>query len=51
MLSAMIRIAVFLLKLIVRGLRAACRSRADLVIENLALRQQVTALRQAVPVS
>jgi len=45
----MIRIAVFLLKLIVRGLHAACRSRADLVIENLALRQQVTALKQARP--
>jgi len=49
MLPAMIRIVVFLISVVVRGLRAACRSRADLVIENLALRQQVTALKQARP--
>ena len=48
-LPAMIRIAVFLISVVVRGLHAACRSRADLVIENLALRQQVTALQQVRP--
>jgi hypothetical protein len=35
---------VFLLTLLVRLLRAACKSRDELVLENLALRQQVTAL-------
>jgi len=49
MLASMIRIAVFLISVVVRGLRAACRSRADLAIENLVLRQQVTALKQARP--
>ena len=49
MLPTMIRIAVFLIAVIVRGLRVTCRSRADLVIENLALRQQVTALKQDRP--
>ena len=47
MFAAMIRIVVFLIAVVVRGLCAACRSRADLVIENLVLRQQVTALKQA----
>jgi len=42
----MIRIVVFLISVVVRGLHAACRARADLVIENLALRQQVTALKK-----
>ena len=36
---------VFLLILLVRLLRAACQSRDELVLENLALRQQVTALK------
>jgi len=45
----MIRIFIFLTATIVRGLRAACRSKADLVLENLALRQQVTALKQQRP--
>jgi transposase InsO family protein len=36
---------VFLLTLLVRLLRAACKSRDELVLENLALRQQVTALK------
>ncbi len=49
MLPSMIRIIVFLIAIVVRGLRAACHSRADLVIENLALRQQLTALKQARP--
>ncbi len=43
------RTVVFLISVVVRGIRAACRSRADLVIENLALSQQVTALKQARP--
>ena len=49
MLPTMIRMVVFLIAVVVRGLRTACRSRADLVIENLALRQQVTALKQTRP--
>ena len=36
---------IFLLTLLVRLLRAACKSRDELVLENLALRQQVTALK------
>jgi hypothetical protein len=35
---------IFFLTLLVRLLRAACKSRDDLVLENLALRQQVAAL-------
>lgn len=49
MLRAMIRTVAFLIAILVRVLRAACRSRADLVLENLALKQQVTALKQARP--
>ncbi len=41
----MLRFFVFLVTLVVRAVRAVCRSRADLVIETLALRQQVTALK------
>ena len=40
---------VFLVSLGARAIRAMCRRRADLVIENLALRQQVTALKQERP--
>jgi len=36
---------IFLLTLLVRLLRAACKSRDELVLENLALRQQVGALK------
>jgi len=36
---------IFLLRQLVRLLRAACKSRDELVLENLALRQQVTALK------
>jgi len=36
---------VFLLTLLVRLLRAICKPRNELVLENLALRQQVTALK------
>ena len=49
MLHTMIRIVVFLIAVVVRGLRVACRQKADLVIENLALCQQVTALKQERP--
>ena len=43
------RFIVFLVALVVGAIRAICRSGADLVIENLALRQQVTALKQQRP--
>jgi len=36
---------IFLLTLLVRLLRGACKSREELILENLALRQQVTALK------
>jgi transposase InsO family protein len=39
------RTFIFLLTLVVRLLRAACKSRDELVLEHLALRQQVTALK------
>ncbi len=45
----MCRFFVFLVMLVFGAVRAACRSRADLVVENLALRQQVTALKQRRP--
>ena len=47
--AAMLRILIFLVTLRARALRAMCRRRADLVIENLALRQQVTALKKQRP--
>jgi hypothetical protein len=40
----MVRLLVFLITFAVRVLRAALRSRANLVIENVALRQQVASL-------
>ena len=40
----MARLLVFLISITVRVLRAVIRSRADLVIENVALRQQVATL-------
>ncbi len=40
----MLRVLIFLVSLGARVARAMCRRRADLVMENLALRQQVTAL-------
>ncbi len=40
---------VFLLTLIIQALQTACRSKGELVLENLALRQQVTALKQQRP--
>lgn len=41
----MYRLLIFLVTLGARAIRAICRSRADLVIENLALQQQVAALK------
>jgi len=40
---------IFLVTLLVRLLRAACKSRDELMLENLALRQQVTTLRLGRP--
>ncbi len=45
----MLRVLIFLVSLGARGLRAICRRRADLVMENLALRQQVMALKKERP--
>ncbi len=45
----MLRVLIFLVSLGARALRAMCRRRADLVIENLALRQQVTMLKKERP--
>ena len=45
----MLRVLIFLVSLGARAIRAMCRCRADLVIENLALRQQVTALKKERP--
>jgi hypothetical protein len=42
----MLRVLIFVVSLGARALRAMCRRRADLVIENLALRQQVAALKK-----
>ena len=45
----MLRVLIFLVSLGTRAIRTMCRRRADLVIENLALRQQVTALKKERP--
>ena len=45
----MFNVVVFLVSLGVRVIRAMCRRRADLVLENVALRQQVTALKKERP--
>ena len=45
----MLRALIFLVTLGARALLAMCRRRADLVIENLALRQHVTALNKERP--
>ena len=45
----MLRALILLVTLGARALRAVCRRRADLVIEDLALRQQVTALKKERP--
>ena len=44
--AAMFRLLMFLMTLGVRALRAIFRTREELLIENLALRQQVTALKK-----
>ena len=43
------RFFVFLVTLVFCAVKAICRSRSDLVLENLALRQQVTTLKQRRP--
>ena len=45
----MLRVFVVLVSPGVRMLRAVCRRRADIVMENLALRQQATALKKERP--
>ena len=45
----MLRVLIFLVYLGALAARAFCRRRADLVIENLALRQQVTTLKKERP--
>ena len=45
----MLRVLIFFVSLGARALRAMCRRRADLVMENLALRQQVTAFKKERP--
>ena len=45
----MLRVLIFIISLGARAIRAMCRRRADLVIENLALRQQVTVLKKERP--
>ncbi len=45
----MLRVLIFLVSLGARALRVMCRRRADLVIEILALRQQVTSLKKEHP--
>jgi len=45
----MLRVLIFVVSLGARALRAMCRRRADLVIESLALQQQVTALKKERP--
>ncbi len=45
----MLRVLIFLVSLGTRAIRTMCRRGADLVIENLALRQQVTALKKERP--
>ena len=45
----MLNVVVFLVSLGVRAILAMCRRCADLVLENVALRQQVTALKKERP--
>ena len=45
----MLRVLIFVVSLGARALRAMCRRRADLVLENLALRQQVMVLKKERP--
>ena len=43
------RVLLFVLKLVVQTIRALARSRASLVLENLALQQQVAVLTRERP--
>ncbi len=45
----MLRVLIFLVSVGALAIRALCRRRADLMIEDLALRQQVTALKKERP--
>jgi hypothetical protein len=45
----MLDVVIFLVSLGARAIRAICRCRGDLMIENLALRQQLTALKKERP--
>ena len=45
----MLRVLIFLISVGARAIRAMCRRRSDLVVENLALRQQVTVLKKERP--
>ncbi len=45
----MLRLLILLVSLVVRAISAMCRSRGNLVIENLALRQQIAVLRKERP--
>ena len=47
--AAILCVVIFLVSLATRAIRAECRRRAELVIENLALRQQVAALTKERP--
>ena len=47
--AAMPKLLFLLITLLVRGLRVALRARSDLVLENVALKQQVEALKQKRP--
>ena len=45
----MFHVLIFLISVGARAIRTMCRRRADLVLENLALRQQVSALKKERP--
>jgi hypothetical protein len=45
----MLHLLMFFVSLAVRTIKALCRSHADLVIENLALQQQVVTLKKQQP--
>ena len=47
--AAMLRLLIFLVTLGVRALRAIFRGREELVVDNLALRQQVSAMKKERP--
>ena len=47
--AAMPRLLFLLITLLVRGLRVALRARSEVVLENVALKQQVEVLKQKRP--